>query len=81
MLPLAATGTDNAGRFSIANVFIIDCHHYGVAMAAAFDFSTIDNVEVWAPTSGVTPSALLRLGMSEFVQRIFLRLISIVNFL
>ena len=79
----------NAGRYYLANLFIVDCHHYGVAMVpfglfisvicnrewrtlplcsffgcilirngrnmalqgASFDFSTMDGIEVWAPTS------------------------------
>jgi hypothetical protein len=41
----------NTARYYLANLFIVDCHHYGVAMGASFDFSTMDGVEVWAPTS------------------------------
>jgi len=48
---VSSLGTGNAGRFYIANIFINDCHHYGMALGEAYDLSVLDNVEVWAPTS------------------------------
>jgi hypothetical protein len=48
---ISSIGNANAGRFYIADVFIVDAHSVGIAMGASFDFSWLVNVEVWAPTS------------------------------
>eukprot|EP00039_Didymoeca_costata_P031588 m.35560 g.35560 ORF g.35560 m.35560 type:complete len:425 (+) comp8892_c0_seq2:121-1395(+) len=48
---VSSLGTDNAGRFDLENIFVVNCHHYGVAMGPAFDFSSLRNVEVWSPSS------------------------------
>eukprot|EP01045_Picozoa_sp_COSAG04_P005318 COSAG04_NODE_245_length_18929_cov_6.708391_4_plen_3740_part_00 len=48
---ISSLGNQNCGRYYVANIFIVDAHHYGVAMGASFDFSTMDNVEVWNPNS------------------------------
>ena len=48
---VSSLGNTNCGRYYVANLFIVDAHHYGLAMGASFDFSTIDQVEVWNPNS------------------------------
>ena len=48
---VSSLGNSNCGRYYVANLFIVDAHHYGLAMGASFDFSTIDQVEVWNPNS------------------------------
>jgi len=44
---ISSLGTKNAGRYYLANIFIVDSHNYGVAMSEAMDFSIMDNIEVW----------------------------------
>lgn len=48
---VSSLGTQNAGRFYLQNIFVVDAHGMGVAMGAAFDFSWMTNIEVWAPNS------------------------------
>ena len=48
---VSSLGNANCGRYYVANLFIVDAHHNALAMGASFDFSTIDQVEVWNPNS------------------------------
>lgn len=48
---VSSLGNPNCGRYYVADIFIVDAHHHGVAMGASFDFSTLDNIEVWNPNS------------------------------
>jgi hypothetical protein len=49
---VSSVGTPNAGRYYLANIFIVDAHNYGVAMSQAKDFSSMDNIEVWNTVQG-----------------------------
>jgi hypothetical protein len=75
---VSSLGNTNCGRYYVANLFIVDAHHYGLAMGASFDFSTIDQVEVWNPNSlwafnnGTGVLINVRLGILPLADHYFL---------
>ncbi len=44
---ISTTGSDNAGRVNLHDIFMVNAHAVGVRFAFGLDVITIDNVEVW----------------------------------
>ena len=50
------TSVYNPGRCNLENIFIVNCKDTGVYVGGTYDVPTLDNIEVWAPGIGESPT-------------------------